>query len=328
MQPARKQELPVLAIDIGGTKIIIALISDKGDMIAREYCPTLADEGLQPVIDRMLASVDHLLGLRNIDSSQVHSLSLASAGIIDMEKGIVTLSPNLPGWRDIPLRKIVEERVGIKTFLLNDANAAALAEHRLGAGKGTSNLMFVTVSTGIGGGIIIDDRLYFGASGGAGEIGHTTIDVNGPECVCGNVGCLEVLASGTALAGEAIRRIGDGEKSALIEMVAGKIENITAEEVALAAQGGDSLSLEVIARTAVYLGVGMVNLVHLFNPEIIVIGGGVSKMGDLLLEPVRQVVRERAFPLLAQAVRIVPARLGDDAGVFGAAIFAFEQGSG
>ncbi len=164
MQPARKQELPVLAIDIGGTKIIIALISDKGDMIAREYCPTLADEGLQPVIDRMLASVDHLLGLRNIDSSQVHSLSLASAGIIDMEKGIVTLSPNLPGWRDIPLRKIVEERVGIKTFLLNDANAAALAEHRLGAGKGTSNLMFVTVSTGIGGGIIIDDRLYFGAS--------------------------------------------------------------------------------------------------------------------------------------------------------------------
>lgn len=328
MQPARKQELPVLAIDIGGTKIITALISDKGEMIAREYCPTLADEGPQSVIDRMLASVDHLLGLRNIDSSQLHSLSLASAGIIDMEKGIVTLSPNLPGWRDILLRSIVEERVGTKTFLLNDANAAALAEHRLGAGRGTSNLIFITVSTGIGGGIIIDDRLYFGASGGAGEIGHTTIDVNGPKCVCGNVGCLEVLASGTALAGEAIRRIGDGEKSSLTEMVEGKIENITAEKVALAAQGGDSLALEVITRTAEYLGVGMVNLVHLFNPEIIVVGGGVSKMGDLLLEPVRQVVRERAFPRLAQDVRIVPARLGDDAGVFGAAIFAFEQSSG
>ncbi len=315
----------MLAIDVGGTKIITALISDKGEIIAREYCPTLADEGPESVIDRMLSTGDHLLSLSNMSLSQLNSISIAAAGIIDMEKGVITLSPNLPGWCNIPLRSIVEEKCKVRTFLINDANAAVLAEHQFGAGKGTNNLIYITVSTGIGGGIIIDGQLYFGVSGGAGEIGHITIDVNGPRCSCGNIGCLEMLASGTAVAREAIRRITHGEKSALAEMVEGKIENMTAEKVSLAAQKGDSLSLGVIAQTASYLGAGLINLVNLFNPEIIIVGGGVAKMGDLLLEPVRQVVRERAFRLLTQAVRIVPAQLGDDAGVFGAAIFAFQQ---
>jgi len=181
------------------------------------------------------------------------------------------------------------------------------------------------VSTGIGGGIIIDGRLYFGSSGGAGEIGHTTVDVNGPRCNCGNIGCLEMLASGTAVAKEVIKRIRQGERSSLTEIVGGKIENITAEEVSMAAQDGDCLASEVILKAATYLGVGIANLVNIFNPEMIIIGGGMAKMGDLLLNPARQVVRERAFQLSAQAVRIVPAQLGDDAGVLGAAVFAFQQ---
>ena len=327
MLKTRKQELPVLALDLGGTKIITALISKKGEMIAREYCLTLADEGPESVINRTLSAIDHLLSLKNISLSQLNSISIAAAGAINMEKGVVTSSPSLPGWRDIPLRGVVEEKYKVNTFLINDANAAALAEHHLGAGKGANNLIYITVSTGIGGGIIINGRLYFGSSGGAGEIGHMTVDANGPRCNCGNIGCLEVLASGTAVAREAIRRVSHGEKSSLIEMVEGKIENITAEKVSLAARGGDSLALEVIAKAAAYLGVGIVNLVNIFNPEIIIVGGGMAKMGDLLLDPVRQIVKERAFRLLAQAVRIVPAQLGDDAGVFGAAIFAFQQGS-
>ena len=297
-------------------------------MLAREYTLTQADEGPQSVINRIFSAIDHLLSLRNIEPAKLDSISIAAAGVIDFDKGVITASPNLPGWYDIPLRGIVREKYGVNTFLINDADAAALGEHRFGAGKGVNTLVYLTVSTGIGGGIIINGKLHTGLHGSAGEIGHMTIDVNGPKCNCGNVGCWETLASGTAMAKEAIRRISQGEKSSLTEIVDGKIENITAEEVSLAAQGGDSLALEVISKVATYLGVGMVNLVNIFDPEMIIVGGGMAKMGDLLLSPARQVVRERAFTLSAQAVRIVPAKLGDDAGVLGAAVFAFQQKQG
>ena len=234
-QEIKKQELPILAVDLGGTKIITALISTKGQMIAREYCLTLADEGLQSVINRILSAIEHLLSLRNIESSKLGGISIAAAGAIDFDKGLVTSSPNLPGWHDIPLRDIVNRKYKVDTFLINDASAAALGEYHFGAGRGVNNLIYLTVSTGIGGGIIINGRLYSGPSGSAGEIGHMTIDVNGPRCSCGNIGCLEMLASGTAVAKEAIRRIGQGENSFLTEIVKDKIESITAEEVSMAA---------------------------------------------------------------------------------------------
>jgi len=325
MRETKKDELPVLAIDLGGTQIRAAIISNAGQVMAKERQLTLPGEGPQLVIKRILLTTDRLLSLGNIDSSQLDSISIAAAGAIDLDKGLVTSSPNLPGWHDVPLRDIVGEKYRVNTFLLNDANAAALGEQRFGAGRGVSNLIYLTVSTGIGGGIIIDGELYSGASGGAGEIGHMVIDVNGPGCSCGNIGCLEMLASGTAVAKEAVRRINDGEKSSIAEIVEGQIENITAEKVGEAAQGGDSLASEIILEAATYLGIGMVNLVNIFNPEMIVVGGGMSKMGDLLLETARQVVRERAFSLSAQAVRIVPAQLGDNAGAIGAAIFARQQ---
>jgi glucokinase len=327
MQKREKQMLPVLSIDLGGTKIITAIISNSSQVIAKEYQLTLADEGPQSVIERMFSAIDHILSLRNMNSSPLASISIAAAGAIDFDKGLITSSPNLPGWHDVPLRDIVKEKYRVNTLIINDASAAALGEHRLGAGRGVSNLIYLTVSTGIGGGIIINGKLYSGQRGSAGEIGHMTIDVNGPRCNCGNIGCFEVLASGTAVAKEAIRRIRQGERSSLIEIVAGKIENITAEKVEVAARGGDSLASEIISRAATYLGIGMVNLVNIFNPEMIIVGGGMSNMGDLLLNPARQVVKERAFQLAAQAVRIVPAQLGEDAGVLGAAIFAFEQGA-
>jgi len=322
-----RQELPVLAIDIGGTKIIAAIISSKGKIVAKEYHPTLAGEGVQAIIGWLFLAIDNLLKKNNIDPSQLHSISIAAAGAIDFDRGVVTSSPNLPGWHNVPLRDIVSRKYKVNTFLINDANAAALGEHEFGAGRGVNNLILLTVGTGIGGGIIINGRLYSGPSGSAGEIGHMTIDVNGPRCSCGNIGCLEMLASGTAIAREAIRRISQGEDSSLTHLVKGKIENITAEKVEAAARGGDSLASEVISQAATYLGVGMVNLVNIFNPEMIIVGGGVAKMGELLLEPARQVVKGRAFPLLAQAVRIVSAQLGEDAGVLGAAAFAYKPPS-
>ena len=327
MHKVYKDKLPVLAIDLGGTKVLAALISNEGQIIAREYHRTLANEGPQSVINQMISAIDHLLSVQDMSLSQLHAISIAAAGAIDMSKGLVTLSPNLAGWRNVPLRDVVENKYTVNTFLINDASAAALGEHRFGAGRGVKNLIYLTVSTGIGGGIIINDKLYLGASGSAGEIGHMTIDVNGPQCNCGNIGCWEMLASGTALAWEAIRRISCGERSSLIEIVGGKIENITAEKIEHAAKNGDPLALDIIVRAATYLGIGLVNLVNIFNPELIIIGGGMAKMGDLLLAPARQTVQERAFQISAQAVRIVPAQLGDDAGVFGAAAFAFQQES-
>ena len=328
MRTDREPRRPVLTVDLGGTKIASAVIDAGSEVLARDHRLTRVDEGVEAVIGRIFEVVESLLKESNPGPSQPGSISIAAAGAIDSVKGVVTLSPNLPGWCNIPLRDQVADRFGMDTFLVNDASAAALAEHRLGAGRGTDNLIYITVSTGIGGGIVIGGQLYLGSSGAAGEIGHMAIDTGGPECYCGLSGCLEVLASGTAIAREAKKRLRDGQNSVLTDLVAGNVDAITAREVSQAALDGDHLAVEVVARAAKYLGIGMVNVVNIFNPDIIVFGGGVSKMGDFLLDPVRRLVGEKAFAISAQAVRIVTAELGDDVGLFGAAIFAREQKMG
>ena len=316
---------PILTVDLGGTKIATALISDGYQIIERQYAATVAEEGPDAVVRRMLNVINATLASAMVDCPAFSTVALASAGIIDVKEGIVTASPSLPGWHDIPLREMVERETGLECFLINDATAAVTAEHQFGAGKGLRNLLYVTVSTGIGGGIIVDGNLYSGTSGCAGEVGHMIIEANGPPCNCGSAGCLESLASGGAVAREARRRIASGEKSLILELAKGDPNDITAETVSAAAERGDTLSLEIISQTATYLGIGMANLVNTFNPEMIIIGGGVSNMGEILLEPARRLVKERAFPLLAESVQIVTARLGNDAGLYGAAVFAFEQ---
>ena len=313
-------EAPILAVDLGGTKIATALVSTKKQIIAQQYMLTLADEGPDAVVRRMLAAISSALTKAQVLCPAFSTIAISSAGIIDVRKGIVTASPSFPGWHDIPLQEIVEAETGLKCFLINDATAAVTAEHRLGAGMGLRNILYVTVSTGIGGGIIVDDNLYSGFSGCAGEIGHMTIDINGPRCTCGSVGCLEALASGTAVAKEAQRRIACGEKSIILELVDDEPQNITAEMVAAAAKRRDAMALEIVSQAATYLGIGMANLVNIFNPEIIIIGGGMSKMGDMLFDPLRRTVEERAFRLPGNMVQIVPSKLGDDVSLLGAAI--------
>lgn len=312
---------PVLAMDIGGTKFVAAVVSTAGEIFSRQYKLTLADEGPEAVTGRMLETVKDLISNAG-PTSAPSAIAIAAAGAIDSPSGTVTSSPNLPGWHNVPLKEIVQKATGIRTLLLNDASAAALGEHAFGAGRGVSNLIYITVSTGIGGGIIIDGRLYGGACGSAGEIGHTTIDVNGPHCSCGNIGCLEMLASGKAIAREAQRLISGGARSCILELAEGELQNITAQTVSAAAQRGDATARAIIAKAAAYLGVGLVNLVNTFNPEMIIVGGGVAKMGDSLLDGARRVVAERAFQLPARTVRIVPSQLGDNAGILGAVAFA------
>ena len=314
-----------LAVDIGGTKILVALVSEAGDIISQENYLTLADEGVEAVIDRLLTAVNHALGKAKMKFSQLSGLGVATAGVLDARRGVVTLSPNLLGWHNVPLGDIVAERLSVEAYIINDASAAALGEYLLGAGVGVSNLIYVTVSTGIGGGIIIDGKLYLGADGCAGEVGHVTVDVNGPRCNCGNTGCLEILASGTAVAREAVTRVSRGEKSRITELVGDRLEDINASIVGVAAKGGDVLACDIIAKAANYLGIGLANLANIFNPELIIVGGGMSRLGDMLLEPARRVVSERAFQLPARSLRIVPSQLGDNGGVLGAAMYVFQS---
>jgi glucokinase len=219
----------------------------------------------------------------------------------------------------------MERETGIKTFLINDANAAALGELYFGAGKGACNFIYVTISTGIGGGIIIDGELYSGAIGTAGEIGHMTIDDKGARCNCGNNGCWEMFASGSALAREAQHRIQRGTETAILDYAGGDAEKITAQVVQAAAEHGDTLARELIARTGYYIGVGLANLINIFNPELIIIGGGLSNMGDLLLVPAFKVAGDRAYKEPYRAVRFALAELGGDSGAIGVAAYAFEE---
>ncbi|UCE97164.1 MAG: ROK family protein [Dehalococcoidia bacterium] len=313
-----------LVVDLGGTKISSAILINHR-IIARDNRPTLAHEGVNSVITRLIASIEDLIEKVELDLARIEGICIASAGIIDMNEGIVTVSPNLPGWYNVPLRYKIDHHFGIKTYLINDASAAVLGEYTFGAGKKYSNVIYVTVSTGIGGGIIIGGHLYLGSSGSAGEIGHMTVKTNGPLCYCRNRGCLETLASGTAIAKEAISSVKKGKVTSLVEMVGGQVDSITAKEVSIAAQNGDELARRIISKAATYLGIGMANVINILNPEIIIIGGSVSKIGDLLFKPVKQQVLKLAFKLPAQKVRIVTSGLGDDAGLIGGALFTRQR---
>jgi glucokinase len=321
-----KQQASIIAVDIGGSKILATAFTEDGHVLARDIVPTLAKEGVNRVISRVSSAIDKLLEQNITEIDRLGGIGIACAGGVDSERGIVvTPSPNLPDWSNIHLADILRGRFNTNTFIVNDASAAALGESRYGAGKGMKNIVLLTVGTGIGGGIIINGELYLGARGGAGEIGHMSIDINGPECGCGNLGCLEMMASGKAVTREAVNRIKHGEKSMMVEMVEEKIDNITMETIGIAAHSGDDLAKDIMDRGAYYLGVGIVNLVNIFNADMVIIGGGMSELGEMLIGPSRRMVKERAFSISSQSVRIVTAELGNEAGVYGAAAFVQDK---
>lgn len=319
---------PVIAIDIGGTKYITAVVDGSGKMLARCYRYTLSSEGPTKVIKRLMATIRQTIETAGIDGRGIGGIGLAIAGLIDMGRGLVTESPNLPRWRNIPLRDVLAAEFQIPVYILNDANAAVLGESRLGAGQGLENVIFLTISTGIGGGIVVGGELYNGTDGCAGEIGHMIIQETGPACPCGRHGCLEVMASGTAIARMARERLRGWETSILTNLVGGAIDEITAEHVARGARQADSLCLDVVKVAGHYLGVGLGNVVNIFNPQMIIIGGGVSAMGEMFLKPVRKSMKEHAFRMPARTVRIVRAKLGVNSGLLGAASYTQTKSGG
>ncbi len=311
-----------LGLDLGATKISVALVDISGKIMARDRRETPSARGVAAVVEALKEAAQVVMAQGGVVPAQVKAVGLCTPGPIDAVKGVVTHPPNLPGWRDVPLGRLVEEALGKAVFLENDGNAATLGERRFGAGRGSHHMIYVTVSTGIGGGFILNGELYSGATGAAGEIGHMTILPDGPLCGCGNRGCLEALASGTAIARQARERVAGGAPTLMADLVEGHLDRLSAKVVAQAAERGDIQAQEILAEAMNYLGIGMANLVNLFNPQLMVIGGGLSKMGARLFDPVRRVIQERAFPVAAQAAKVVAAELGDDVGVVGAATVA------
>ena len=315
----------VLGVDLGGTKTLCAVASRRGEIIGRDLRPTPAADGPEAGIKALLDSMRGALADAGASPGQIVAIGLGVPGLLDVAAGVMLTSPNLPGWRDVPLRDIVQQEFGVATHLVNDANAAALGEAKYGAARGVADFVYVTLSTGIGAGIVIGGKLYTGKFGGAGELGHMTIQADGPPCACGGNGCWETLASGTALEREARVRLRAGETSLMLEYVDGDIDRVDAPRVHRAALAGDRLANELIVLTGYYVGIGLANIINIFNPELIVLGGGLTNLGDLLLAPAYRVAGEHAYPAAYNAVRFCLAALGDEVGVRGAVAYALAR---
>jgi glucokinase len=311
----------VLGIDIGGTNLVVGSVAEDGSALhALRSEPTHAEAGQSDVLDRLIVLAKQAIAhtKREVPSAQIVGVGIGAPGPLDTRSGIVLLTPNL-GWVNLPLRQIIHERLGLPAVLDNDANCAVLGEWWMGAARGTRHAIGITIGTGIGGGIIIDGKLFHGASDCAGEIGHTTIDTEGRRCKCGNYGCLEAYASGPNIALRACEEIQAGAVSSLSQYVDGDLQKITAQTVYQAAHDGDDLALEVVNDTAKFLGAGIANLLNIFNPEVVVVCGGVTLAGDHLFVPLRREVARRAFKPAVEVCRIVPCELAGTAGVYGAA---------
>ena len=327
MSTSREQY--IVGVDLGGTNIVAgAMTADGSRHLAMRSIPTNSAVGDEGVAERIVGLVEAVIldTMEQNDSSRRDfiGIGVGAPGPLDREKGIVLVAPNL-GWRDFPLRQRIQERLHLPTTLDNDANCATFGEWWQGAARGGRNVVGLTIGTGIGGGLILNGALYHGSSDMAGEIGHTTIDLNGRHCKCGNYGCLEAYASGPAIATRArevlVREEGE---SVIPAMVHGRFEEITAQTVYDAAKAGDSVANEIVRDTARYLGAGVANLLNIFNPDTVVIAGGVTAAGDALFVPLRAEVRRRAFGPAVRAVKIVPGTLPGSAGVVGA-VASFKQ---
>lgn len=313
----------ILGLDIGGTNMVVGMVPmDGGEPRGLRKLSTLPEAGGKEVILRAVAAakdaMKEVCRAEGGDTGQVAGIGIGAPGPLNRETGILLEAPNL-GWKDFPLRSLVSEGLGLRAEVDNDANCATYGEWWLGAGQGSTILVGLTLGTGIGGGFVVNGEIHHGASDAAGEFGHITIDSTGRKCKCGNYGCLEAYASGPNIAARAVEGIEAGIESALVDLVDGKLEEITAATVYEGVILGDAYAHEVMKETAKLLGVGVANLINALNPDAVVIAGGVTRAGDFLFVPLRKEVRRRAFRSAVDACRIVPAALPETAGVIGAA---------
>lgn len=315
-------EPPTIGIDVGGTKIAAAVIGPEGEILARRQVPTESDEP-----NAIVAALVKVGREMKAAAPAASAVGVGAAGLVDTKRGLILGAPNI-AYRNVPVRDTLQDRLGLPAIVDNDANVAALAEALHGAGRGAGDQIMVTVGTGIGGGIIIGGRIYRGHYGVGAELGHIVIDPDGPVCGCGNRGCWEAVASGNAIGRLARQRVEGGAGADLLAEVGGDVDRITGELVGESAVAGSAFARDVVAEIGRMLGIGLASIVNIFDPEVIVLGGGAAAgTGELLLGPARESMAAHVLGLSWRTpVRVVPAALGNDAGVVGAAALARELG--
>lgn len=313
-------------VDIGGTKILVLIADAGGTVLGRARVPTQASQGPEAVIARIADTVRAAATDAHVDISRITSGGVSAPGPIDLMEGTITDPPNLPGWHNVPLARVLQQKLGVPMVLENDANCAAVGEHSFGAGRGYRHMIYITISTGIGAGIIIDNELYIGASGAAGEVGHMGVAATGPMCGAGHPGCLEAFASGSGIAARAREMIAAG---GLIRTARLAEHNppLSAQTVFMAAEQGEAEAMALIQSAGRYIGMALATLINAFNPQAIVLGGGLTHMGEAILGPAVETARQRAFAQSFTDVRIVEWELGDDVAALGAIAVARHRGT-
>jgi glucokinase len=316
----------VLGVDIGGTKLATVLATRNGEILHKVRRPTRAELGSEFGVARLISMIQQNLSESGVPTSDIVGIGVACGSPMNAEQGIILGPPNLQSWNPVPIKARLETEFGLYTQLENDANAGALGEWLFGAGKGKKNLVYMTMGTGIGGGLIVDGKLYRGTNGNAGEVGHMRVVLQGgPLCGCGKYGCLEAFCSGPAIARRTRQAVQDAlaipatasSAAALLEL-AGDVNAINAKHLFDAAKGENALALQVVDETAHYMGIGLANIIQVLNPEVIVLGTIATEQGDFFLERVRQVVRRETWPQMCAAVEIQPSPLGSQVGDYGA----------
>ena len=298
----------IIGIDIGGTNIKAAFLS--GHAIKhRSKTPSLAERGLDSSLQQITSAIRPL-------HREAHAIGIGIAGIIDSRNGVVKYSPNLKGWNNIPLARMIRNEFKIPCRIINDVNAILLGEWKYGRAQGHSNAFLFTMGTGVGGAAVCEGKLLFGANGFAGEFGHTTINPNGPKCVCGQRGHLERYAGAKYIAARYMRKMKRQKRSLKRQ------QTLTPETIARAAKMGDPVARQVFSEIGYYIGLGVANILALFDPDIVIISGGIARAGKILFDPIRKTVRDSVLGAEHRHYEIVPAILGDDAGILGAALFA------
>jgi glucokinase len=309
----------VIGVDLGGTKLLAGVVDRRLQVHHRVFRRLRERDSTEALLDELVRAIEEA---RDASDTEVGAVGFGIPSLVDTSSGRAVTTVHLP-LRGVPFRDLMAERLGVPVAVDNDATAAMLAEHRCGAARGTRTAALLTLGTGIGGGIVVDGRLVRGAGGGAGEWGHMVVDLDGPPCPCGNAGCLEALVSGTALGQSGARVAAATPDSGLGRALAAGRE-ITGMLVTELAHDGDRSARDVVANMGIYLGVGIANITNILNPEAVVVGGGAIAAGDLLLEPARRTVAERALAPSRDQVRIVPTRFGDASGMMGAALLAMD----
>ena len=310
----------LVGVDIGGTNVRAGLVDRAGRLVADARRPARALEGPPATLAMVAEAISEAIEKGGAKVADVCGIGMGVPGRHNSRAGICLFSPNFTGWVNVKVVEPIAKEFGLATYMLNDVKTATLGEHRFGAGKGFDHVVMITLGTGIGCGVISDGQLRLGSGEGFSEAGHMCIDVNGPLCTCGSRGCWEALAGRDAIIRMAIFQMQSGQETMLAEH-----DEVTPAAIAEAAEKGDALAQSVMRHLALYVGVGVSNLVQLYNPQVIIIGGGIAQAGDILFEPIQRVVNTRAHMVPASTCEIRPAALGDDAGIIGGAVLVLRE---